>query len=220
MKLLLTSDGITNPSITKALLELLGKPFRKSRAIHVPTAANKETGDKRYVKIQINGIRSLGFLSVDVIDISIKSKEVWLPAFEKADLISFGGGNTKYLLERLHKSGVVQELPKLLKSRIYMGISAGSMVAAKTISLTSEGILYYEKKHHFGEIKGLGLVEFEIRPHLNDPYFPKVNLEDLKKLADKNPTPFYAIDDNTAIKVVDGEVTVLSEGKWKRFHFI
>lgn len=218
VKLLLTSEGITNQSITNALLELLGKPFHKSRAVHVPTAANGEPGDKSWVETQINGLRGLGFLSVDVVDISNKPKDGWLPAFQRADLISFGGGSTKYLLEWLGKSGVTKELPGLLKTRVYMGISAGSMVAAKTISLTHENLFYYDKTHHLGETKGLGFIDFEIRPHLNDPYFTKVRLEYLEKLAVENSTQFYAIDDNTAIKVVDCEVTVVSEGNWKRFY--
>jgi dipeptidase E len=29
--------------------------------------------------------------------------------------------------------------------------------------------------------------------------------------------PAYAIDDETAIRVVDGTVDVISEGQWKRF---
>ena len=29
--------------------------------------------------------------------------------------------------------------------------------------------------------------------------------------------PTYAIDDQTAIKVIDGAVEVVSEGNWKRF---
>ena len=38
MKLLLTSSGITNPSIEDALVELLGKPIADSSALVVPTA--------------------------------------------------------------------------------------------------------------------------------------------------------------------------------------
>ena len=38
MKLLLTSGGVTNPSITAALVELLGKPIAESHALVVPTA--------------------------------------------------------------------------------------------------------------------------------------------------------------------------------------
>ncbi len=99
-----------------------------------------------------------------------------------------------------------------------MGISAGSMVTAKNISLTTAGILYYEQTGKFENRKGLGFVDFEIRPHLNSSDFPKVRLDYLKKLAIKTSTTFYAIDDATAIKVVEGKVSVVSEGKWQKFN--
>jgi dipeptidase E len=38
LKLLLTSGGVTNPSIKEALLQLLGKPIEESHALCVPTA--------------------------------------------------------------------------------------------------------------------------------------------------------------------------------------
>ena len=38
LKLLLTSGGITNPSILDALVDLLGKPIADSTALCIPTA--------------------------------------------------------------------------------------------------------------------------------------------------------------------------------------
>lgn len=98
MRLLLTSEGITNFSITSAFLKLLGKPFEKSRVTYIPTAANGEEGDKGWVEIDMNGIRKLGFVSFDVVDISSAPNNIWLPSFEKADVLVFGGGNVDYLL--------------------------------------------------------------------------------------------------------------------------
>lgn len=92
------------------------------------------------------------------------------------------------------------------------------MVTAKNISLATAGILYYEKYGKFRNRKGLGLVDFELRPHLNSEWFPKVRLPFLKKLAEKISYSFYAIDDNTAIQVVNNKVSVVSEGEWKKFN--
>lgn len=92
------------------------------------------------------------------------------------------------------------------------------MITAKTVSLPSESILYYEKTGNLKEIQGLGFVDFEIRPHLNSSYFPKVRLPFLKELANETKIGFYAIDDNTAIKVVDGKISIVSEGEWKKFN--
>lgn len=218
MKLLLTSEGISNPSIAKALAELLGKPFKESRVTYIPTAANGEKGDKGWVEININIIRNLGFLSFDVVDISSVSKDTWRFSFKRADVLVFGGGNVEYLLDWLEKSGVKAALPDLLRTKVYMGISAGSMVTAQIISLTDTDSLYYEKSGHKTSRKGLGFVDFEIRPHLNTSSFPHVELDNLEKLATENPTPFYALDDNSAIKVDGDTVTVVSEGTWKKFN--
>lgn len=218
MKLLLTSSGITNKSIEKALLELLGKPFKESNLTFVPTAANMEEGDKSWLVNDMNKFKNLGFALFDVIDISAVSKSIWLRSFEKADVIVFGGGSSRYLLERMTKSGAREFLPKLLENKVYTGISAGSMVTAQKVSLPSENLLYYENTQKLKAVMGLGFVDFEIRPHLNSPWFPRVRLDFLDKLAEKTKISFYAIDDNTAIKVVDGKISIVSEGEWKKFN--
>lgn len=218
MKLLLTSSGITNKSIAQALLGLLGKPFEKSHITFIPTAANVEKGDKTWLVTDMYNLLKLGFPSFDIIDISVVSKRIWQPSFEDADVLVFGGGNTSHLLTWMEKSGVKEALPSLLKTKVYMGISAGSMVAAETVSLSKEGILYYETVGSFVDSKGLGFVGFEIRPHLNSKWFPKVRLEYLEKLACETPRTFYALDDASAVKVDGTTISVVSEGKWKKFN--
>lgn len=218
MKLLLTSSGITNKSIRKALSELLGKPFEDANITFIPTAANVEKGDKSWLVNDMNNFRLLGFKSFDIIDISAVSKNIWLPSFENADILVFGGGNTNYLMEWMKKSGLGDLLPDFLKTKVYVGISAGSMVTAKKISLSYADILYYEKTGKFQDVDGLGFVDFEIRPHLNSNWFPKVKIDFLDKIAKETKGTFYAIDDSTAIKIDSTKVIVISEGEWKKFN--
>lgn len=218
VKLLLTSAGNTNKKIEKTLLELLGKPFSAAKITFIPTAANVETGNKSWLVDDLNNFKKLGFKSFDIVDIAAVSKKIWLPSLKRADILVFGGGNVKYLLDWIRKSGLSKILPDFLKTKVYVGISAGSMVTAKQVSLTSSGILYYEKTGNFENMEGLGYVDFEIRPHLNSKSFPLVRISYLEKLAAKTGNTFYAIDDNSAVKVVDEKVTVVSEGKWKRFN--
>lgn len=217
MKLLLTSSGNTNKSIENELLKLLGKPFKKSHITFIPTAANEEVGDKSWLVDDMNNFKKIGFSLFDIADLSAVPADVWMPSFEKAEILVFGGGNVNYLLESIKKSGADKVLPKLLETRVYVGISAGSMIASKNISLTSSDLLYYEEKGKVGNTKGLGLVDFEIRPHFNSKEFPKVRIPNLKKLSKETPNAFYAIDDNTAVKVVDNKVSIVTEGKWKKF---
>jgi dipeptidase E len=60
----------------------------------------------------------------------------------------------------------------------------------------------------------LGLVDFAIFPHLDNPELPHNTMADAERWAADMPARAYAIDDETAIKVVDGAVQVISEGHW------
>jgi dipeptidase E len=63
----------------------------------------------------------------------------------------------------------------------------------------------------------LGLVDFSLYPHLDHPSMPEASLANLERWAAGVDVPVYLIDDQTAITVIDGEVSVVSEGHWKRF---
>jgi dipeptidase E len=60
-------------------------------------------------------------------------------------------------------------------------------------------------------------VDFALHPHLDHEWFPENSMANLEKLAATIAVPSYAIDDQTAIKVIDGDVEVVSEGHWKLF---
>ena len=219
MKFLLTSAGLTNKSISNALLELAGKPFAELNLAFIPTAANVEPGDKDWLIDDLVNCKNLGFKSIDIVDISAVPQDIWFPRLQAADIFLVGGGNTFHLMYWIEKSGLKNFLPELLKTRVYVGISAGSMVACKSLDLSNSKKLYYEDgTDDYDKDAGLGFVDILIRPHLNSPHFPEVNLENMEKMSKEIPTTFYALDDNSAIKVVDGGVSVVSEGEWKKFN--
>jgi dipeptidase E len=219
MKLLLTSGGFTNQSIANALLELAGKPFNEMKLAFIPTAANVEEGDKGWLINDLANCKKLGFAEIDIVDFSALPKEIWQKRLEAANILIFGGGNTFHLMHWLIKSGLREDLPRLLEKRVYVGISAGSMVAAKRISLSQSKRLYYpEEAGRPEENEGLGLVEFQLRPHLNSPDFPNVRIEYLKELAKNLSEAIYAIDDNSAVVVNEGKISVVSEGKWEKIN--
>jgi dipeptidase E len=68
-----------------------------------------------------------------------------------------------------------------------------------------------------GEDETLGLVDFAIFPHLDHEMLPYNTMTHAEKWAATMPMTTYAMDDETAIKVVDGAVEVISEGHWKQF---
>ena len=64
-----------------------------------------------------------------------------------------------------------------------------------------------------GSDRTLGLVDFSIFPHLEN--VPSNTMAAARKWAATLGNPAFAIDDQTAITVVDGTVEVVSEGIWE-----
>lgn len=89
----------------------------------------------------------------------------------------------------------------------------------KTLDISEIEFLYYEKDKKDSElISGLGFVDFEIRPHLHVNGFPRVRIDVLEKFSKQHEGTVYALDDQSAVKVDGSQVTVVSEGEWKRFN--
>lgn len=217
MKLLLTSAGLTNESIAQALQDLLGKPFADANLVFISTAANIEEGDKSWLIDDLARCKVLGFNIVDIVDIAALSKDAWLPRLEAGDVLLFGGGNTHYLASWFYKSGLAGLMEDLLKTRIYVGISAGSIAASKEM-LVSESKLFKEENGQPASNKGLGLVNFQIRPHLNSPYFTKIRKDYVDQVAEELGQPMYVLDDQSALTVVDGKVEIVSEGEYVTYN--
>ncbi len=127
----------------------------------------------------------------------------------------------------MQASGLAAKLPTLLQDTVYVGVSAGSVVAthsfqADPVALAERGVYRdadFEEDAPLGggSDKTLGLLDFVIRPHLNADYFPTATLELFARSAAALDVPLYAFDDQTALAVVDGDVRVISEGEWKLF---
>ena len=213
MKFLLTSAGIVNGSIGKALLELAGKPAREISVAFVPTAANMVADDKSWLVQNYNDFLKLGLKSFDIVDIAGVPKENWLKRFEASDVLCFGGGDEQYLARVMHESGVIEMLPKLLETRVYMGISAGSMVVGKLLpsELTQE--LWPEESFE-GNDPGLGILNLSILPHLNSDYFAHLRAPLIQSMKEQFPRTVYALDDQSALKITDQEIEMVSEGEY------
>lgn len=218
MKLLLTSGGITNQSMKNELFSLAGKQPEELSIAFIPTAANVEEGDKGWFVNDLVILKNFKPKILDIVDFSAVPRDIWQPRLEDADVLIFGGGNTFHLMYHLKKSGLAELLPRLLATRTYVGISAGSIVATHKLSVTQAQRLYSEEIGEYEGEDGLGFVNFHIRPHLNSPHFPKVRDEYLQQLAKEILETIYAIDDDTAISVVDGKMKVVTEGEYKIYN--
>lgn len=218
MKLILTSGGFTNQTLVNALASMSEKPLSQCKLVFVPTAANMEPGDKWWLIDDLQNCKKLGCEEFDIVDFTAMPKEQWLSRFQNADILMFGGGNTFHLIYSMRESGLEEELPELLKNRIYVGISAGSMVTAKNIDLSTSTPLYMENPGNIEVKHGLGYVDFQVRPHFNSQWFPDVNSENLTKLTANMTDTVYALDDQSAIKIDGDSFEVVTEGTWKKFN--
>lgn len=212
MKLLLTSSGLTNKSIAKALLDLAGKPFNELNLVFIPTAANVVEGDKDFLIKNLINCRNLGFASIDIVDISAIPRDIWEPRIKEANILLFGGGDPYHLMHWIQESGLKEILPRLLTNRVYVGSSAGSIVATHSLFTAT-----LDPKEYKDE-QALSFVNFHISPHFNSPLMSSITKEYLEKIANELHEPFYAIDDQTAIKVVNGKIEIISEGEYLEFN--
>lgn len=138
-------------------------------------------------------------------------ESLWVPLVEQTDVLLVNGGDPLFLNYWMKKSGLATRLPTL--KAVYVGLSAGSMVLTPRI-----GQAFVEwKPTHTTSDETLGLVDFSIFPHLDHELLPENTLDEAVKWAADLTGLSYAIDDQTAIQVVDGVVKVISEGHWKRF---
>ena len=219
MKLLLTSAGITNKSIYDALVDLLGKPIAESTALCIPTAIYAIPGGAarawRFISGQepICPMCELGWKSLGVLELTALptiDKELWVPLVQETDVLLVNGGDPMYLCHWMRQSGLADLLPSL--RAVYVGLSAGSMVMTPAI-----GADFVRWTPPTGGDKTLGLVDFALFPHLDHEMLPDNSMADAERWAAGMPVPGYAIDDQTALKVIDGAVEVVSEGHWKLF---
>lgn len=217
MKLLLTSGGVTNPSIRAALVDMLGKPIAESRALCIPTAqwGHPMCGPASVQRTIAAGdgaehLTGLGWTSVGVLELTALptiGPERWVPWVEEADVLLVDGGDATYLAHWMQESGLADLLPAL-DDTVWVGVSAGSMVMTPRIGQ------YFVEWPAAPDDRTLGIVDFAIFPHLD--LFPTNTMADAERWAADLDVPSYVIDEQTAIAVVDGAVEVVSEGRWER----
>jgi dipeptidase E len=220
MRLLLTSAGIKNLSIEDTLVELLGKPIAESNALCIPTAAygssySTPAGPWRFISGRSDQpMTELGWKSVGVLELTAlpsMGSERWVQWVTQTDALLVNGGDALYLAHWMRQSGLADLLPSL-RETVWVGFSAGSIVLTPRIG---EDFVGWKSPTDSDET--LGVVDFSIFPHVDHPDLPENTMAAAERWAAKLGNPAYAIDDDTAIRVVDGGVEVVSEGHWKLF---
>jgi len=219
MKLLLTSAGIKNASIHDALVDLLEKPIAECDALCIPTASYAHpmagpgrawdfiSGHEPRCPMCELGWKSLGVLELTALPSIDQAR--WVPWVRETDVLLVNGGDALYLCHWMRESGMADLLPSLSET-VWVGLSAGSMVMTPRI-----GEDFVQWRPPDGDDSTLGIVDFSICPHLAQEGMPGNSMAVAEQWAAGIPGPAYAIDDETAFKVVHGTVEVISEGHWK-----
>jgi dipeptidase E len=157
-----------------------------------------------------------------------------VPTVRDADALLVGGGDPLFLANWMRRSGLTGLIPTLRSEAVYVGVSAGSIAAASTFvetyterprgndgPLKSADMVFATSRGDVHRIlvtgQGAGLVDFAVIPHLEHADHPDASFANAERWAARIPAPTYAIDDETAIGVVDGAAQVVSEGYWKLF---
>lgn len=210
MKLLLTSSGLSKREIGQALYDMVGKPASECRVGFIPTAANVEPHIKGWLIGQLNQLQRYGFYQIDIVDVSADGVD-WRTRLESCDMLWLSGGNTFHLLEQVRKTGFDVWLKENIESKVYVGGSASSILMTPTIAVAG---LEPGDENTVGltDLTGLHYVDFEIEPHCD-----QARMNEVAEYAKTTENPVYAIDDLTAIKVVDDNVEVISGGSWVRY---
>ena len=204
-----------------ALVDLLGKPIAEASALCIPTAGyggpyGDPEGPWRFISGRSSEpMTELGWKSVGTLELTALpsiDKDRWISWVREADTLLVNGGDALYLCHWMRESGLASLLPSL-RDTVYVGLSAGSMVLTPRI-----GERFVHWKPPTGDDSMLGVVGFSIFPHLDSPDSPDNTMAEAERWAAGIKGPAYAIDAQTAIKVTDGSIEVVSEGHWKLFN--
>jgi len=219
VKLLLTSAGLRNETLRQALRDLLGKPFETANIVYIPTASVAEPGDHSWLVADLNLVHGLGWREFDILALNGLPRQMVLDRLLHADVVYVEGGNHYHLARSITENGLAEGFLEALESRVYVGVSAGSMIFSRRLDERSAEVI--------GDAEDLrvlgattleppfGLFDWYLKPHLDSPYFPERDDAWAEDIAARADFPLYVIDDETAIRVDGDELEVVSEGRWR-----
>lgn len=212
MRLLLTSFGIKNKLISQSLDEMTGISRSTVKIGFVPTAANKEPGDKSWFLDQLFQLKKMGYLWIDIVDFSASNID-WKVRLSECDVIFISGGNTFHLLSETKNHGFDKWIKDNLSEKVFVGSSAGSILFTPTIEIAKvePADIDYTGLTDF---KALNIVDFELSPHTPE----QLSYEANEKYAKSTNRKLYTLDDDSAIAVVDENIKIVSSGKVREYN--
>jgi dipeptidase E len=219
-RMLLTSAGLHNDAQKAALADLLGTRFGAARVVFIPAAAAATSGDHGWLIEDINRVHGLGWKEFNILELGGLPLELILDRIRRADVIYVEGGNHYHLANSIRESGLAAELPEILEEKVYVGVSAGSMIFCKPLSQET-GEVFGEQDDlrilHDPLLQArpaLGLFDWYLKPHMHSRSNPERTPSWYKRAAEQLDFPIFALDDNSAVRVFGNEIDVVSTGNW------
>ncbi len=214
MKLVLASSNISQKNILEEVLNLVGKSAKEVSVAILNEASSVEEGDKRWL---IEGLDILSktfggtieLVNLLALDITQIEKRI-----EKYDIIFCFGGSTEWLKVVFEKTGFSKLLPKLLKNKVWIGSSAGSMILGRMPTTITQDYIY-NVENYYGITDYLKIVNLSILPHVFGEFVPKDSFEKCIEESKKQQYPVYVLSDKSAVIVNDEKVYMVGEQCYK-----
>jgi len=217
MKLVLMS-GYNTDTITQKIVDLVGKSAEKINVAILNECSTVENGDIRWLLYGFDILQKSFGGEIYLCDLRNESIEENKNRIDKADVIYCFGGHVDYLQTVFDKSGFSNILPELLRTKVWVGSSAGSCVVGKRPSQLHK--LDIGERH--GVDKYLELINVGIRPHIWAEHGSAEGVEvSIEESKINNGIPVYALSDESALiaegnklyligikaqKIINGEV--------------
>jgi dipeptidase E len=198
--------------MTTALAQLVDRPFPDAKLVVVTTAASAQDGHHDWLIEDLNRVYDLGWGQFNILEINGLPRQIVLRRLADADVIYFEGGNAYHLARSVVEADLVAELLRMLEYKVYVGVSAGSMLFARRLTdrLTAlfgtDDELY--QLNDRVPVSPFDLFDWFVQPHVDFTSWDPMS-------AVRLGCPLYAVDDQTALRVVGRHVEVVSEGLWR-----
>lgn len=200
-KLVLHSDQIAEKTqVDEAFLKFFGN--RKPKIAYIPSQSDLT---RKYFNQKVEWYKQFDITDLLYFDIDQEYNEKKIPELLSCDAIFLSGGNTYYFLNSLKNRDFIPVLKSFVeKGGVLIGVSAGSIMMSKTITVTSidDDIGGDQNTIGLKDFSALGLNDFEFFPHLDIN-----NIEITKRLKEYSKTSksvIYACKDGDGI-IIDGD---------------
>jgi dipeptidase E len=167
----------------------------------------------------LSRLHGMHWRELDILELNGLPAPLVLERLRHADVIYAEGGNHYHLANSIVGNGLAEPMADILESKVYVGVSAGSMIFSRNLS-EQAGVAFSEQDDL--SILGdtpvrppFGLFDWYLKPHLNSRDFPNRTLGWFSKAAEGLDFPVYAIDDDSAVRVRGEQTDVVSEGTWQ-----